>query len=75
MERFLQYSLQKGKKIKIIFMEHEKMLSENIQVTEILSDHILYLSAKNKTKAKLLKKADILSCAYARGDDGDTLKK
>lgn len=72
-ERFLRYSLEHGRKILLMVMDEKGISRLNATVTAIESDAIEYVTARSN-KPKRLLKVDILSAAYARGDDGDTLK-
>lgn len=71
MERFLRYSLENNKKIKVIFLKEEKMQQQNIQICALDQNDFIYTSAKQK-KPKRLPYEALLCAGYARGDHGDT---
>lgn len=73
-QRFLEYSLRYRRPIKVIFLEDDQILSRNLTVVALRDESIDYLSSKNKRSACTLAFDKILSCSYARGDDGDPLK-
>ncbi|NLB90138.1 MAG: hypothetical protein GX786_02810 [Clostridiales bacterium] len=70
MERFLRYSLEKKKKIKVIFCKENIMRAENIQVCAIEGTTLSYISARQKKPKKILLE-EILCAGYARGDHGE----
>ena len=72
-ERFLRYSLEHGRKIALIIEDDNGIRRLNVTVTRITAEEIAYVTARS-AKEKTLPRAQILSAAYARGDDGDTLK-
>ena len=72
--RFLEYSLRYGKSIKVIWTRDDQFLSRNLTVTRLGEDDFDYLSAQNKTAPRTMELSSVLSCSYARGDDGDTFK-
>lgn len=72
-ERFLRYSLEHGRKIALMVADERGIRRMNVLVTAIMADEIAYVTARS-VQPKQLKTACILSAAYARGDDGDTLK-
>ena len=69
--RFLQYSLEHNRPVKVLFADTMKY--KNITVVLLEGDTVAYLTAGRKT-ALTAQIGDILSASYARGDDGDTLK-
>ena len=72
-ERFLRYSLEHGRRITLMALEDGAIRRLHVTVTRIGEEEIAYLSARSKAE-KTLPKANILSAAYGRGDDGDTLR-
>ncbi|MDD4080510.1 MAG: hypothetical protein PHP02_03725 [Eubacteriales bacterium] len=71
--RFLEYSLRYHRPIKAMWLEEGKMVSGNITVTVIEVNTFSFIGSRKKTPREM-PIADVLSAAYARGDDGDTLK-
>ena len=72
--RFLAYSLSHQLPVKVVWMEEEKMVSRNLTVIALRETDFDYLSARNKKVPRTMQMDDVLSCSYARGDSGDTLK-
>lgn len=72
--RFLQYSLRHQRPIKAVWTEGEEIHSRNVTVVQVDADSFFYLSSRNKKEPKEMQIQDVLSCCYARGDSGDTLK-
>lgn len=75
LERFLQYSLRHQRPIRVMVTQQEVVKNLTLTVQAVGEDGILYLSARNKTQPKKLFYEQILGASYARGDDGDTLRK
>ena len=72
-DRFLLYSLERKKKIVLMIMDEKGIRRINATVTAIGDEAVEYATSRSDKKQTVLL-ADILSAAYARGDDGDTLK-
>lgn len=70
MERFLRYSFEHKRKIKVIFLKEEKMEQQNIQICGLEEAGFTYTSAKQR-KPKLLPYHSLLCAGYARGDHGE----
>ena len=73
-ERFLRYSLEHGRAITLIVQDEKCLKKTNLTVVRLEDDTVYYITARS-AKEKPLKRECILSAAYARGDDGDTLKR
>lgn len=74
-QRFLEYSLRRQRPVKLVWLTDEGVIqSGNLTVTRLGSDEFEYLSAKNRKKPQTMQIECLLSAAYARGDDGDTMK-
>ncbi len=72
-ERFLRYSLEHGRKIKVVWQAADGAIRhENLTVLSIAGDSLFYLPPGRK-KAREMPLAAVLAAAYARGDEGDTL--
>jgi len=69
--RFLQYSLEHNRPVRVLFADAMKY--KNITVVLLEEDTVSYLTAGRKTPLTA-QVGDILSASYARGDDGDTLR-
>lgn len=71
-ERFLKYSLENEKKICAVLMQDGQMVKKNLTVTAIDADGKGF-SAKFAGRKKEMHMAmdDVLTCAYARGDQGE----
>jgi hypothetical protein len=72
-KRFLEYSLRHRRPVKAVWLEDGVMKTGNLTVTGMDETSISYVTARKKLKPGLMLIDDILSVAYARGDDGDTL--
>ena len=70
MERFLRYSLEKGRKIRVLFVTDGQMQQKTVLVLA-LQDQQATLGLAAKKKPLTIPIADILSCDYARGDHGE----
>ena len=71
LERFLIYSLQHRRAIKVMLMLDEKPQSLNLSVQSMDEDGFYYLSSKNKQQARYLRYDDVLAAAYKRSDSGE----
>ena len=71
-DRFLKYSLEREKKICAVLMADGQMKKTNLMVTEIDGDGQGF-SARLPGRKKSVHYAmgDVLTCAYARGDQGE----
>lgn len=71
-DRFLKYSLENEKKICAVLMMDGQMIKKNLLVTGIDTDGNVF-SAKlpGRKKEIHLSMDDVLTCAYARGDQGE----
>ena len=74
LRRFLAYSLSHQRPIKIIVMDADGARSMNITVQAHDERSVSYLSAKNKKIPRQIALDMLLAAAYARGDEGDSLK-
>jgi len=72
-ERFLRYSLEHGRPIALMISDEKGLRRINLTVSALDEEYISYTSSRSK-KERTLPRACILSAAYARGDEGDTLK-
>lgn len=74
-DRFLRYSLENGQKICAVLMQDGQMRKKNLLVTAIDADGQGFdarLPGRKRTAHFAL--ADVLTCAYARGDQGELEK-
>ena len=71
-DRFLKYSLENEKKICTVLMMDGQMIKKNLLVTAIDEDGCGF-SAKlpGRKKETHVLMDDVLTCAYARGDQGE----
>ena len=70
MNRFLRYSLQNQRKIRVMLMLDGKLIQKNAVVLALDNDTAaLQISGKKAPVTVAL--SDILSCDYARGDHGE----
>jgi hypothetical protein len=70
MDRFLYYSLQKGRKIRVVLLTDGQMSQKTVLVTA-LTDASATLVFGVKRAPAVVPISDILSCGYARGDHGE----
>ena len=68
---FLNYSLDKGRKIVLIYLDEDKTVRKNVRITAISDDAVQVMIGK---KEKVLSRDVLLGAGYARGDDGDLEK-
>ena len=71
-DRFLKYSLEREKKICAVLMMDRAMVKKNLLVTAIDEDGQGF-SARlpGRKKDMHVNMQDVLTCAYARGDQGE----
>ena len=71
-ERFLRYSLERQKKICAVLMQDGAMKKTNLLVTAIDPDSTgFFARLPGRRKDTHYAMADVLTCAYARGDQGE----
>ena len=70
-DRFLRYSLEHGRKILVVLIEGGEVKRANLTVTSISEDGATFTARAAGKKEKPYAAADVLSCAYARGDGGE----
>ena len=71
-ERFLRYSMENGRRICAMLMQDGKIEKKNLLVTAMDEDgqgFTAVLAGKKKEAHVAL--SDVLTCAYARGDQGE----
>ena len=71
-DRFLKYSIENEKKICAVLMMDGQMIKKNLQILSIDEDGQGF-SAKlpGRKKETHFSMEDVLTCAYARGDQGE----
>ena len=70
MERFLRYSLEKGRKIRMVLLLNGELVQKTAAVAAVEAGQVTLLLSGKKTPVTL-PMTDILSCDYARGDHGE----
>ena len=71
-DRFLKYSLEREKKICAVLMQDGQMMKKNLLVTGIDEDGQGFTAKLPGRKKEVhVAIADVLTCAYARGDQGE----
>ncbi len=70
MERFLRYSLEKGRKIRAVLTLDDRMTQKTVTVLALSAQGATLLVGARKTPVTVAL-TDILSCDYARGDHGE----
>ena len=69
-ERFLRYSLERECKICVVLMLQGQMKKVNLRVTSIGEDGFTAVLAGKKKEVRIADD-DVLTAAYARGDQGE----
>ena len=71
-ERFLKYSLEREKKICAVLMQEGQMVKKNLLVTSIDENEQGFRARfPGRKKDVHIALCDVLTCAYARGDQGE----
>ena len=71
-DRFLKYSLEREKKICAVMMADGAMVKKNLLVTAIDEGGEGFTALLPGRKKEIhIDRADVLTCAYARGDQGE----
>lgn len=71
-ERFLRYSLERGRKICVVLLGGGAMKKTNLQVTSLDADGKGFTARLPGRKRDVnLNLSDVLTAAYARGDQGE----
>ena len=71
-ERFLKYSLEREKKICAVMIAEGQMVKKNMLVTSIDEDKQGFTAKfPGRKKDVHIALGDVLTCAYARGDQGE----
>ena len=73
-DRFLRYSLENRRRIALMIQNEKGIRRVNLTVERLDTENIYYTTARSE-KEKALPRSCVLSAAYARGDDGDTLAR
>lgn len=69
-ERFLRYSLERERKICVVLLDGGEMKRTNLRVTAIDSDGFTARLPGRKREVRFAMQ-DVLTAAYARGDQGE----
>lgn len=71
-DRFLRYSLERKKKICAVLMQDGQMIKKNLQVVAVDEDESGFTARLPGRKKEIhIAIEDVLTCAYARGDQGE----
>ena len=71
-DRFLKYSLEREKKICVLLLQDGQMAKKNLLVTAIDADGQGFTARfPGRKKETHVAVSDVLTCAYARGDQGE----
>ena len=71
-DRFLTYSLERGRKISAVLLVDGAMVKKNLLVTAIDADGQGFSARLPGRKRDIhLNIQEVLTCAYARGDQGE----
>ena len=72
LDRFLKYSLERERKICAVLMQEGQMIKKNLLVTAIDADEQGFMAKlPGRKKDVHIALDDVLTCAYARGDQGE----
>ena len=69
-DRFLRYSLERECKICVVLMQQGQMKKVNLRVTSIGENGFTAVLAGKKKEVRIAED-DVLTAAYARGDQGE----
>lgn len=70
MERFLQYSLERGRAIRLIYQEENgRMRQVSAQVTALQGDSVSFVTLRPRREITL-PVSHLLSADYRKGDEG-----
>ena len=71
-ERFLRYSLERQRKICVVMMENGQMKKLNLLVTSVEENAEGFTARRpGRKKEERIAICDVLTAAYARGDQGE----
>ena len=71
-DRFLTYSLENGRRISAVLMTDGAMVKKNLLVTAIDADGQGFTARlPGRKRDTHFTMGDVLTCAYARGDQGE----
>lgn len=70
MERFLQYSLERNRAIRLIYMDEEGKLKQVTAVVTARTPDTVSLYVLRPPRNLTVRMADILSADYRKGDEG-----
>ena len=71
-KRFLKYSLEREKKICAVLLQDGQMVKKNLLVTGMDADGQGFTARfPGRKKDVHMNVLDVLTCAYARGDQGE----
>ena len=70
MTRFLRYAMERGRKLRAVFMLDGKLVQKTVTVLGYTDTELTMLIGAKK-KPTVIPMNDLLSCDYARGDHGD----
>lgn len=74
-ERFLLYSLRHQRPIKAVWMDEGHITAGNLTVVDLTDHSFQYITARRKKAPAVMAMDDLLSCCYARGDNGENEPK
>lgn len=74
-DRFLKYSLERQTKICAVLLQDGQMVKKNLLVTNIDEDGQGFMARfPGRKRETHISVCDVLTCAYARGDQGELEK-
>ena len=69
MERFLRYSLERGRAIRLMYQDGERIRQATAQVTALDGDEVALMTLRPRGTV-ILSVGQVLSADYRRGDEG-----
>ena len=69
MKRFLTYALEKGKKLRAVYLQNGEILQKTVSVLAFDGENVTLQIGRKKPFT--LPVGDMLACSYARGDNGE----
>lgn len=69
MTRFLRYAVERGKKIRAVFLKDGVIVQKTVSVLAFDDENATFRIGRGKPFGVRL--SDVLSCDYARGDSGE----
>lgn len=69
-DRFLRYAKEKGRSIRAVWIQNGTILQKTVRVVDYNEQSVFLRMSSRKTPLEI-PRDDLLSCDYARGDNGE----